>query len=109
MASEGGSVFCKRSCHLASEQRSASPSAELQACPAYHSVLHTLTTVFQHSELRPRQLEAVLAVLHGQHVLVHMATGGGKSLCMFLAPLAARADAVGVVISPLNVLRDEQV
>lgn len=40
---------------------------------------------------------------------VRMATGGGKSLCTFLVPLAARADAVGVVISPLNVLIDEQV
>ena len=71
--------------------------------------MQTLTTVFRYSELRPGQLEAALTVLHGQDVLVRMATGGGKSLCMFLAPLAARADAVGLVISPLNVLMDEQV
>ena len=65
--------------------------------------------MFKHPELRPGQLEAVLAVLHGQDVLVRMATGGGKSLCTFLVPLAARADAVGVVISLLSVLMDEQV
>ena len=38
-----------------------------------------------------------------------MATGGGKSLCMYLALLASSAPAVGVVISPLVGLMDEQV
>lgn len=38
-----------------------------------------------------------------------MATGGGKSLCMYLASLASSTSAVGVVISPLVGLMDEQV
>lgn len=32
--------------------------------------------MFQHSELRPGQLEAVLAALHGQGVLVRMSHVG---------------------------------
>ena len=38
-----------------------------------------------------------------------MATGSGKSLCMFLGPLAISEKAIGVVISPLKVLMDQQV
>ena len=40
---------------------------------------------------------------------MRMATGAGKSLCMFLVPLAHDVPSVGVVISPLNSLMDEQV
>ena len=50
-----------------------------------------------------------MPVLHGHDVFVCMATGAGKSLCMFLAPLAARENGIVVVISPLNGLMDEQV
>ena len=57
----------------------------------------------------PGQLEAAVAVLHGRDVFVRMATGSGKSLCMFLAPLAKGDKAVGVIISPLNGLMEEQV
>ena len=55
------------------------------------------------------QLDALLAVMHGKDVFVRMATGAGKSLCMFLAPLALSETAVGVVISPLNCLMEQQV
>ena len=40
---------------------------------------------------------------------VRKATGAGKSLCMFLALLAAQKNGIGIVISPLNGLMDEQV
>ena len=40
---------------------------------------------------------------------MRMATGSGKSLCIFLAPLAVGESAVGVVISPLNALMEQQV
>ena len=40
---------------------------------------------------------------------MHMATGAGKSMCIFLPPLAVGPDALGVVISPLNGLMDQQV
>lgn len=38
-----------------------------------------------------------------------MATGAGKSLCMFMVPLAQSNVAMGIVISPLISLMDEQV
>ena len=50
-----------------------------------------------------------MALLHGNDVFVRMATGAGKSLCMFLAPLAVSECAMGVIISPLNGLMDQQV
>ena len=64
---------------------------------------------FQVSEFRPGQLESTLPALHGQDVFVRMATGSGKSLCMFLVPLTIDDRAMGVVISPLNALMDQQV
>ena len=49
-----------------------------------------------------------MPVLHAwQDVLVKMGTGTGK-LCMYLVPLVMRTSAVGVVISPLNGLMDQQ-
>ena len=50
-----------------------------------------------------------LPSLHGRDVFVRMATGAGKSLCMFTVPLAYLNNAVGVMISPLNALIEEQV
>ena len=58
---------------------------------------------------RDGQLDALLPVLHGRDVFVRMATGAGKSLCMFLAPLAVSESAIGVVVSPLNGLMEQQV
>ena len=42
-------------------------------------------------------------------VFARMATGAGKSLCMFLAPLAISESAACIVISPLSALMDQQV
>ena len=50
------------------------------------------------------QLDALLPLVHGRDVFVRMATKTGKSFCLFLAPLV-----IGVVISPLNALMDQQV
>ncbi len=60
-------------------------------------------------EFKPGQLEAMLPALHGKDTFVRMATGGGKSLCMFLVPLAYSSTSMGVIISPLNSLMEEQV
>lgn len=57
---------------------------------------------FSYSNFRDGQLEALLPLLHGRDVFVHMATGSGKSLCMFLGPLAINESAIGMIISPLN-------
>ena len=61
-----------------------------------------LRKYFSYSSFRDGQLEALLPLLHGRDVFVCMATGSGKSLCMFLAPLATSEDAIGMVISQLN-------
>lgn len=58
---------------------------------------------------RPGQIEALLPLIHGRDVFVRMSTGSGKSLCMFLAPLALDDTASAVVISPLSALMDQQV
>jgi ATP-dependent DNA helicase RecQ len=68
-----------------------------------------LRKYFGFSSFRPGQMEASLAALHGKDVFVRMATGSGKSLCMFLSPLSKSDEAIGVVISPLNGLMDQQV
>lgn len=61
---------------------------------------------FKHDSFR---MEAIVPAVHGKDVFVRMATGSGKTLCMLLPPLAASASAMGVIISPLNGLMDEQV
>ena len=63
----------------------------------------------KHSSFRPGQLASTAAVLHGRDAFVRMATGAGKSLCIFLAPLAVSDTAMAVVISPLVGLVDQQV
>ena len=50
-----------------------------------------------------------MAAIHGKDVFVRMPTSGGKSLCVFLTPLAVSDTAMGIVISPLNGLMDQQV
>ena len=69
----------------------------------------TLQCQFKHDRFRTGQLEAVIPAVHGKDVFVRMATGSGKTLCMLLPPLAKSTSAMGVIISPLNGLMDEQV
>ena len=61
------------------------------------------------TSFRPGQLEILLPLLHGKHVCARMATSAGKSLCLFLAPRAIGERALGIIISPLNALMDQQV
>ena len=79
------------------------------SCPAVTQLYTTLTKVFGHSEFRPGQLKAAVNAMHGRDVFVLMSTGAGKTLCMFLPPLAMSGSSIGVIISPLNVIMDEQV
>ena len=46
-----------------------------------------MTKYFGFSSFRTGQKEAASSALHGRDVFVRMATGGGKSLSMFLVPL----------------------
>ncbi|KQN79547.1 MULTISPECIES: DNA helicase RecQ [unclassified Duganella] len=69
--------------------------------------LHLLETVFGYPAFRGHQAEIVDHVSNGGDALVLMPTGGGKSLC-YQIPALLR-DGVGVVVSPLIALMQDQV
>ena len=97
-------ALCTRECPSARGDLSAAAS-----CCAFRSLTTTLQSVFGYTSFRPGQLSALLPALHGIDTFIQMATGAGKSLCMFLVPLAHSSCSVSVVLSPLNSLMDEQV
>ncbi|MDB5373572.1 MAG: ATP-dependent helicase RecQ, partial [Belnapia sp.] len=66
-----------------------------------------LARIFGHTGFRGRQEEIVRHVMDGGSGLVLMPTGGGKSLC-FQVPALCR-EGLGVVISPLIALMEDQV
>ena len=69
--------------------------------------LHLLQTVFGYPAFRGQQADIVGHVAGGGDALVLMPTGGGKSLC-YQIPALIR-DGVGVVVSPLIALMQDQV
>lgn len=69
--------------------------------------LAILNTVFGYHEFRGPQASVIDALVAGDDVLVLMPTGGGKSLC-YQIPALVR-DGVGIVISPLIALMQDQV
>ena len=70
-------------------------------------LLATLHTHFGFAAFRPGQAEAIAHLLAGQHTLVVMPTGAGKSLIYQLAAL--RLSGLTLVISPLIALMKDQV
>jgi ATP-dependent DNA helicase RecQ len=75
-----------------------------------------LQETFGHSDFRGPQLDIIERVLAGQHALVIMPTGMGKSLCYQIPALVQAADAatdepkrLTLVISPLIALMKDQV
>lgn len=59
-------------------------------------------------EFREGQMDAVMAALRGESVLVIRPTGGGKSIC-FQMPAVLKGQPASVVISPLKALMVDQV
>ena len=84
-------------------------SVLLDDCVGYKRLREALQVHFKYDSFRPGQLEALLPVVHGKDVFVCLPTGGGKSLCIFLAPLAISNRAITIVVSPLTSLMDQQV
>ena len=70
-------------------------------------VLQTLHDVFGYSTFRGEQQAIVEHVTTGGDALVLMPTGGGKSLCYQLPALLR--EGVGIVVSPLIALMQDQV
>jgi len=80
---------------------------KLPLAPGEDTPAATLHRVFGHPAFRGRQAEIVDHVMAGGSGLVLMPTGGGKSLC-FQVPALCR-EGLGVVVSPLIALMEDQV
>jgi ATP-dependent DNA helicase RecQ len=68
---------------------------------------YILNNTFGYSEFRYHQAAIIESILSGNDALALMPTGGGKSLCYQIPALVL--DGVGIVVSPLIALMQDQV
>ena len=72
-----------------------------------NSPIEVLKSKFGHRHFRESQQDIIQTLLDGQDALVLMPTGSGKSICYQIPAIVA--DGVGVVVSPLIALMEDQV
>ena len=59
-------------------------------CNGKIKVEAVLGKYFGFNSFRPGQLRAIMPAMHGRDVFVRMATGSGKTLCMFMVRSSCR-------------------
>ncbi len=72
-----------------------------------HRALEVLSNIYGYSEFRKPQDVVINGLINGQNAMLIMPTGGGKSLCYQLPGIVR--DGVGIVVSPLIALMQDQV
>jgi len=81
--------------------------SDIDSQPGAQQARSLLAHYFGYTEFRHHQAEIIDTIVAGGDALVLMPTGGGKSLCYQLPALMR--DGVGIIVSPLIALMQDQV
>lgn len=92
---------------MQSEQNVTGGSTQIEKAVDPKQISALLADIFGYRDFRPNQLDIMQAALRGEHTLVLMPTGGGKSLCYQLPALMLPG--ISIVISPLLSLIQDQI